>query len=175
MPEFSAASPFPCVAERLPSIAEITPIVERRGILSSGKAPGAKRWQRFDMSEHGREFPRRIGLSPKRWPESVCRQCFELLDPGDNFCRYCGGMTEHGAAMVKIGKLPPPATAQPRETAELDRESRGRAAGVVRRSWSAGAADALAEPSLHARLEDRVDTCRAAADGRRLLVRGRER
>ncbi len=46
---------------------------------------------------------------------TACRQCFELLDVGDNFCRYCGAMTEAGVAMVKIGKLPSPASLQPRE------------------------------------------------------------
>ncbi len=45
----------------------------------------------------------------------ACRQCSERLDSGDNFCRYCGGLTEAGAAMVKVGKLPPPAS---REIAE---------------------------------------------------------
>ncbi len=40
-----------------------------------------------------------------------CRLCFEMLDLDDNFCRYCGEMTEVGAAMVKIGRLPAPAVA----------------------------------------------------------------
>ena len=50
---------------------------------------------------------------PETRTRAVCRQCFEFLDTGDNFCRYCGGLTEHGAAQVKIGKLPPPATCGP--------------------------------------------------------------
>ncbi|MEI8374249.1 MAG: hypothetical protein WCJ35_15610 [Planctomycetota bacterium] len=46
--------------------------------------------------------------TPETVTQTVCRQCFELLDIGDNFCRYCGGMTEVGTAMVKISRLPPP-------------------------------------------------------------------
>src|SRR5271157_1635716 len=43
--------------------------------------------------------------------QTVCRRCFKTLDPGDNFCRHCGWMTEVGAAMVKIGRLPAPSSA----------------------------------------------------------------
>ncbi len=44
---------------------------------------------------------------------AVCRQCFELLDADDNFCRSCGEMTEHGATLVAIGKLSPRTSARP--------------------------------------------------------------
>jgi hypothetical protein len=36
-----------------------------------------------------------------------------MLDAGDSFCRYCGEMTEHGAMLVSIGKLPPQTTRKP--------------------------------------------------------------
>jgi hypothetical protein len=47
--------------------------------------------------------------TPQTATRTVCRQCFELLDVGDNFCRYCGGMTEAGEALVRSGRLSPPA------------------------------------------------------------------
>ncbi len=40
---------------------------------------------------------------------------FRVLDSGDNFCRYCGGLTETGAARFKIGKLSPPISLEPAE------------------------------------------------------------
>jgi len=36
-----------------------------------------------------------------------------MLDLGDSFCRHCGRMTEVGAAMVKIGRLPAPVPEKP--------------------------------------------------------------
>jgi len=48
--------------------------------------------------------------TPVSVPQTMCRTCFELLDAADNFCRYCGGMTEVGAGSVKIGRLPAPAS-----------------------------------------------------------------
>lgn len=58
------------------------------------------------MSEH-REHSPAGSAPPETVTRAVCQQCFEFLDAGDNFCRYCGEMTERGAAMVKIGKLSP--------------------------------------------------------------------
>ena len=45
--------------------------------------------------------------------QTACGRCSEMLDPGDNFCRHCGRMTEVGAAMVKIGRLPAPIPEKP--------------------------------------------------------------
>ncbi len=64
------------------------------------------------MSEYGEN-----ALAEKARPEAItkaaCRQCLEFLDASDNFCRYCGAVTEHGAKMVTIDKLPPRATREP--------------------------------------------------------------
>ena len=49
--------------------------------------------------------------TPGQVSRTVCRRCLETLDLSDNFCRHCGGMTEVGAAMVKIGRLPAPVSA----------------------------------------------------------------
>ena len=49
--------------------------------------------------------------TPGKGSRTVCRRCLEMLDLGDNFCRHCGSMTDVGAAMVKIGRLPAPAAA----------------------------------------------------------------
>ena len=66
------------------------------------------------MSEHGENSPAEASQG-ETVSRAVCRQCFELLGAGDNFCRYCGAMTQVGVAMVKIGKLPPPASSQTTE------------------------------------------------------------
>jgi hypothetical protein len=50
--------------------------------------------------------------------QTPCGRCSELLDPGDNFCRHCGWMTQVGAAMVKIGRLPAPVPEKPLSWAE---------------------------------------------------------
>jgi hypothetical protein len=48
---------------------------------------------------------------PEKIPRLECRQCLETLGHDDNFCRHCGAMTEVGEALVKIGRLAPPASA----------------------------------------------------------------
>ena len=58
------------------------------------------------MSASGENSPTESAQQPDTVPRAACGQCFELVDTGDNFCRCCGEMTEHGAAMVRIGKLP---------------------------------------------------------------------
>jgi hypothetical protein len=50
--------------------------------------------------------------TPATVARKVCSECFEFLDLDDNFCRCCGRMTDVGKAMVKIGKLPPPASGE---------------------------------------------------------------
>jgi len=40
----------------------------------------------------------------------VCQLCLEPIDTEDRFCRFCGGITKFGEAMVKIGKLAAPAS-----------------------------------------------------------------
>ena len=59
------------------------------------------------MSEQAENSPAE-SAGAETGARAVCRQCLEFLGAGDNFCRCCGGLTEHGAALVKIGKLPRP-------------------------------------------------------------------
>jgi len=46
--------------------------------------------------------------APKTVSRPACRQCFETLDLGDNFCRHCGTLTDVGVGLVKVGRLPAP-------------------------------------------------------------------
>ncbi len=64
------------------------------------------------MSEQAENSPAESAL-PETVARPVCRQCLEFLDAGDNFCRCCGDLTEHGAALVKIGKLSRPTAGEP--------------------------------------------------------------
>ncbi len=67
--------------------------------------------QRFDMSDlvkNSSDSEMSVPGAPAAATRTACRQCSEPLDIDDNFCRYCGGMTDVGAALVKIGRLPPP-------------------------------------------------------------------
>jgi hypothetical protein len=71
----------------------------------------SKRTEMNDLAEKpAKSEMSKIG-TPEKTSGTVCQQCFEMLDLDDNFCRHCGGMTEVGAAMVKIGRLPAPAAA----------------------------------------------------------------
>ena len=64
-----------------------------------------------DLAEDSADSEVSKSDTPEQVSRTVCRRCLETLDLGDNFCRHCGGMTEVGAAMVKIGRLPAPASA----------------------------------------------------------------
>ena len=57
------------------------------------------------MSMHGENTGESV--QPDIGARTVCRQCSESHDADDNFCRYCGEMTEHGATLVASGKLRP--------------------------------------------------------------------